>query len=357
MIYTTVLKGPTSFSVAPGGAAGCSATGAALKISGAITDAATGGTLGATTTVDIIVPSITGWTKPYESPTQSSGTWTSANTYPPCTNFFLHVASTAGNKFYDNLFGPYTTGMGAIQPAATSNCVNCVWGVPNLSLWQESTAANEKWQLVDSLGVSCGTANGGSADAHTAVQAGSAGANTLLLSLTLTLAGTSASTVTAYGVPMPWITPTLAPPGAPGPGTTTLGLTAWYATNRTVGNAWIQQNGWTPTSQQPAPTIGTLFYRTLPAVYSSKTGGGTLTLQIPLDLTNGPGAGKRVQTAIWITDNQLPTDSATAVPDGAPSAQGAFSTTGPSANAFSFTSFTTASGRWTGYLINCGVTQ
>lgn len=346
------------FATGGAGGLGCSASGSALPLTGAIVDKATGVALGATTTIDVIVPSVNGWTKPYESPTQSSSVFTSTNKYPPCTEFFLHVSSSAGNHYYDALFGPYQTGVAPWGLGSTTSCNNCAWAQgTQLGLYQATTSTNQKWLLVDSKGASCGTATGGAADSHTTVQAGNTGAATTTMTLTLTIAGSTASSVTNYGVSWPYITPTLQPPGGPGPGTTTLGLTAWYATNQTTGNAWITQNGWTPTSIQPFPNVGTLFYKTLNGVYSSKTGGGTLTLTIPLDLSQGPGAGKRVQTAIWVTDNQLPSDSATAVTDGAPTAYGAYSAVGPTANAFSFTSFTSSAGRWTGYLINCAVTE
>jgi hypothetical protein len=156
---------------------------------------------------------------------------------------------------------------------------------------------------------------------------------------------------------MPYFTPAGGIPTALGGNVPPLSLIAYMATNRTGGNSWIIQNGWTPTSIQPQPTVGQLYYKVLPALISSRTAGAFYSTTVPLDLTNGPGTGKHIQAAVWVSDLQLPTDAAQATPDGAPAAYGAFSTVGPSAVAFSFSSFTVSSGSWTGFSVACSITQ
>ena len=326
-------------------------------LTGQIQDAQLGSALGATTTIDVIVPAINGWSKPWESPTQTSSTYTTRQNMPSGTVFYLHVVSTAGNRYYDQLFGPYTAGRSPWLVGSTTTCNNCVWSQgTTLGLYQMTNTNNVRLQLTDSRGSLCASATAAASSTQSTDTAGM-GAVTMVLTLNIQVSGTTSTSVTNYGVPMPIITSTLGPPGPPGPGSSTLQLVAFYATNQTTGDAWISQNGWTTTTTQRSPATGTIWYKVLPAMISTKTGGASMTVQIPLDLTSGPGAGRRVQTALWISDLQLPSDSAQASPNGAPTAYGAYSTVGPNGLGWPFTSFSTSAGRWTGYQINCGVTQ
>jgi hypothetical protein len=326
--------------------------------------AQSGAALGSTTTIDVIVPSYaSGWSAPYETVTQSASAFTSKNNYPAGTTFYLHVASTAGNKYYDALFGPFVAGGCGGSPqvcftAAPTSSGGTVWGqAGQLGLFQEATGRGISYLLTNNLGASCGSAAGNLAQESPTHTAGHWGAVTGYMTLTVKLNASTASSVTNLGLPMPFPPSTQAPPGPPGPGTTTGRLVMWYATNQTSGNAWIEQNGFTPTSTQPYPNVGTLFYKVLGPIQSTRTTPGTATFSVPLDLTNGPGTGKHVQAAIWISDIQNPSDSSAAVTDATPTALGAYSTIGASILTSTYTAFTSSTGSWTGFQIECSITQ
>jgi hypothetical protein len=191
LLIGAILLGAGIFYIANGGrlfsTSGGPAQSGSFILSGQISDAITGTSLGTTTTVDVIVPSYS-LSKPLESPTQSSGAWTSVNKLAGGTSFYLHVASTAGNKYYDAVFGPYVTGVAPwLQGSCGSNQQCWTQGIP-IGLYQESTAANIKFSLTDSLGSVCTTATGAAGATLSAHQGGNTGAITQLLALSIQLA-------------------------------------------------------------------------------------------------------------------------------------------------------------------------
>jgi hypothetical protein len=91
-----------------------------------------------------------------------------------------------------------------------------------------------------------------------------------------------------------------------------------------IARSTIQSNAPMPGATQWAPvslasTTYLVFYSVLPEIASTATATANVNLNINID-TGSLASGTKLAVAVWMTDGQIPTDTAQAISDAAPTA-------------------------------------
>ena len=274
------------------------------KIYGQIQDIDTGTALGGTSAkVDIIDPA--DLTKPLETVTvdTSTKTFVSGLLYEPGRRLLLHIYSTEGNGYYDEI-------KEIVVPsnyAMIGNEYRYYVGV--FGLKQRAGASEINFRLLDPTGATLSSATG-----STAGSAGSysAGAKTFDLTLSISLSAYKRS----WGRPMPYINSRYE--------RINLVPVVWIAFNNTAISATkLTNEGWIPVTST-AFTGWLVFYKPLSEVVSTQTSLGSTTVRIPIDASSLP-SGAAFKIYVWIADLQNEADAKAGVGWSSITAYGAFS--------------------------------
>jgi hypothetical protein len=259
-----------------------------LQVQDALTGVALGGT---NAKVDIIDPA--DLTKPKEIITVDTSTKiaTSALFYSPGQTLLLHIYSTEGSGYYDQVYQV------TVPSTYTLQANQYVYFLGAFGLRQRAAAASVSFTLFSGAAVlssATGNAPDNTADLF------NAGNKVVDLTLQINLQSYS----TSFGRPVDYINARFEK--------VQLRAVAWLAFNNTaISTTALTAQGWNLVSTS-AVTGWLVFYRVLDPVESSQTQLGAASIPIKFDATSIP-TGKRVLVYVWVADLQNPADAAAGV--------------------------------------------
>jgi len=256
--------------------------------------------------VDIIDPA--DLTKPRETITidTTSKIGTSALLYEPGQRLLLHVYSTEGNGYYDQVYEV------VVPSSYTLQGNQYIYFLGAFGLKQRTAAANVAYTLFSGatvLSSATGASPDGTADLYNAPS------KVIDLSLQINLQSYRVS----YGRPVDYINARFEK--------VQLKAVAWLAFNNTaISTSALTSQGWNLVSTTGV-TGWVVFYRVLDPVESSQTSLGSVSIPIRFDATS-ISTGQRVLVYAWVADLQNPADAAAGVGWSSLTAYGAHSSYG-----------------------------